>query len=67
VNVDFCLQFLFAVFPLFICALETVALDTPNDVQFLSQMLQVNVHQGSVAYQNWTTLHFSDSFTQTVT
>jgi hypothetical protein len=34
--------------------------------QFLSQMLQLNVHQRSVLFQNWTTLPVSTSFTWTV-
>jgi hypothetical protein len=47
-------------------ALETVTLDTPNNVQFLSHMLQLNVHQCSVLFQNWAGLPFSDSFTKTL-
>jgi hypothetical protein len=45
--------------------LETVALDTPNNLQFLSQMLQLNTHQRSVRFQNPISLPFSHSFTRT--
>jgi hypothetical protein len=46
--------------------LETVALDTLNNVAVLSYMLQLNAHQQSVLFQNWMNLPFYDSFTQTV-
>jgi hypothetical protein len=45
---------------------ETVALDAPNNVTVLSQMLQLNTHQRSVLFQNRTSLPFSDSFTRTI-
>jgi hypothetical protein len=56
VNADFHSLFLFAdvVFPWFMytdTTLETVALDTPNMWQFLSQTLQLKVHQWSVLFQ----------------
>jgi hypothetical protein len=64
--------FLFAdvVFPWFVYAditLETVAaLDIPKNVQFLSQMLQLNAHQRSVLFQNRISLPFSNSFARTI-
>jgi hypothetical protein len=51
------------VFPWFVHAdiiFETVALNTLIMWQFLSQMLQLNVHQWSVLFQNRTSLPFSD-------
>jgi hypothetical protein len=47
--------------------LETVALDTHNNVAVLSQVLQLIANQRSVLLQYWTSLSFSDSFTRTVT
>jgi hypothetical protein len=47
--------------------LETVALDAPNNMADLSQMLQLNAHKRSVFFGNRTSLPFSDSFTRTVT
>jgi hypothetical protein len=38
--------------------LETVAVDTPNNVAVLSQMLQLNPYQRSVLFQNRTSLPF---------
>jgi hypothetical protein len=72
VSVEFRPLFLFAdiVFPWFVyvdITLETVALGTPNNVAVFSQMLQLNAHQRSVLYQNWTCLPFSGSFTWTAT
>jgi hypothetical protein len=45
--------------------LEAGALDIPNNVQFFSQMPQLNTHQRSIL--NQTSLPFSSSFTWTVT
>jgi hypothetical protein len=47
--------------------LETVALDTPNNVVMLVTDAQLNAHQQSVLFQNGTRLPFSDSYTRTVT
>jgi hypothetical protein len=65
VNVDLRPLSLFAdvVFPWHVYAnitLETVALDTPINVAFSSQMLQLNAHQQTVFFQNITSLKFSD-------
>jgi hypothetical protein len=62
VSVDFCPLFLFTdVFPWFVYAniIETVALDTPNNVTALSQMLQLKAHQWSVMSQNWQLSNFT--------
>jgi hypothetical protein len=68
VIVDSCPLFLFADagFPFVYADIisETVTLDTPNT---LLQMLQVNVHQGSVLFQNQSSPPFTDSFTWTIT
>jgi hypothetical protein len=47
--------------------LETLALDTPNNVADFSQMFQLNAHQQSALFRNWTNLLFSHSFTTTAT
>jgi hypothetical protein len=72
VSVDFLPLFLFTdVLPWIVCAgitLETVALDTPNNVAvFLSQMVQLSTHQWSVIFQRQISLPFSDAFTHTLT
>jgi hypothetical protein len=72
VKVDFRQLYLFAdvVFPRFMYAditLKKFALDTPNNVAGLLQMLQLNAHQQSALFQNRTSLPFSDPFTRTVT
>jgi hypothetical protein len=46
---------------------ETVALDTPNNVVGLSQMLHLNSQQRSALFQNRTGLSFADTFARTVT
>jgi hypothetical protein len=72
VSVDFRPLFFFAdvVFLWFVYAditLETVSLDTPNNVAVLSQMLQLNANQRCLLFENRTTLPFYNIFTQTVT
>jgi hypothetical protein len=71
VNVDSCPLFLFNddVFPWFMydgdIILETVILNTPNNtVVFVTH---APAHQWSVLFTNWTSLPFSNFFTQTVT
>jgi hypothetical protein len=46
---------------------ETVALDTPNNVAVFVTMLQLNMHQRSVLFQNQISLPLSDSFAWIVT
>jgi hypothetical protein len=47
--------------------LETVALDTRNNVAVFTQLLQLNEQQPPVLIQNRTSLPFSDTFTLTAT
>jgi hypothetical protein len=45
--------------------LETVALDTPNNVAVF--VTDASAKRAPTIFQNWTSLAFSDSFTPTVT
>ena len=58
------------VFPWIVYALitlETVALDTLNKCLLWLQMLQLNVHQQSVLFENLASLPFCSTFIRTVT
>ena len=50
-----------------IITLETAALDTPNKVAVLLQMLQLNMHQQYDLFENLRSLPFCSTLTQTVT
>lgn len=47
-------------------ASETAALNTPNDVEVLSETLQLNAQQQSVLFHDLTSLPFHDSLTRTI-
>jgi hypothetical protein len=72
VNVDFRPRFLSAVdiFSRFVCAditLQTVALDTPNNVAVFVTDAPAKRTQTISLFQNRTSLPLTDSFTRTVT